>query len=651
MPQRDFKEKLAAFQEKVKSASEPEANPDSVGRLLVRLAQPFQRFDNPFFALELRLIERSQAANKNSLSLESGLVILFCALTVFVLIPILDRHFGNTPASSEPYAYAPLVNPIALAHLALCGCAAWWGSTRIFHREFTSGTINDVLLLPYAPNHWLWLKLAWPLFLLGQSWIAVWPIYFLTAITQIAPGALLFKVLLLPLWAGLALIGLTLLATPDYLNDPPRPNAQEGEARPPWQETSFALRAATTVRWILGGGFAFITLMGWVHWIFEAPANYNPFSIILRFYDFFAPAGWFWLVLHGAFFIAAFAHAGAMLSPAFEARRRAAAVLWSALASIYYTGLGFYWTGLELFYAWVTLLAAPLCAIVFSIMTARFNEQKIGDDEAVSSVEDGQKPVKRGLKLPQIFAAEREITYLAKQWDNAVFVKDVRLHLRHSSLRGGLVWGILAAGFYFWIFRHWGFAAISSAWWFFVQCFAAPGQKASQSWQQEARGVTLPMLLLSPLSSREIVQGRCWAGWLAGINSVLFGALFFAIVLFNKPVIADSLWPAILSAIPLPFLMLVTEAVAVPADQFSEIKEGDSSGSVGCLCYFLFIPSLLIYWVGLSVPLWVTWSLSLILFAFLAGATWAQHSGGIERLDKRRGLKNHRYYSNDHSSL
>ncbi|HEY0073661.1 MAG TPA: hypothetical protein VGB77_06125, partial [Abditibacteriaceae bacterium] len=410
MPHRDFKEKWGAFQEKLKSASATEANPDAVGRLLVRLAQPFQRFDNPFFTLELRLIERSQAANKNSLSLESGLLILFCALAVFVLIPILDRHFGNTPASSEPYAYAPLVVPIALSHLVLCVGAAWWGATRIFQREFKSNTVNDVLLLPYAPNHWLWLKLAWPLFLLGQSWIAVWPIYFLAAVTKIAPGFLLLKVLFLPLWAGVCVIGLVLLATPDYLNDPPRPNAQEGEARPPWQETSLALSAATTVRWILGGGFAFITLMGWVHWLFEAPTNYNPFFTVLRFYDFFAPAGLFWLVLHIALFIAAFAHAGAMLSPAFEARRRAAAQLWSALASIYYTGLGFYWTGLEPFYAWVALLAAPLCAIVFSIMMARSDKQQISnDEEEILSLEESKKPVKRALKLPQIFAPEREI--------------------------------------------------------------------------------------------------------------------------------------------------------------------------------------------------------------------------------------------------
>jgi ABC-type transport system involved in cytochrome c biogenesis permease component len=665
--EKDWKEKWNRVQSRLNELSGVgNTKPDSICQFLVKAAQPIlRRFDNPFFALEIRLLERIETSSKKTTA-ETWILLAFAFLVFAPGLNIYEKYFDK---SNYAHDFGDLAIALMyLIHAVICMGATLWGTKRIFHREHNSGTLKDLLLLPYPPLSWVAQKSVLALYFLALSWIFALPFYAIIIFTGDFHWNALLKALLLPLWSGLVNIGYTLLFTSDYLNDPPRPDSQSSAPRPPWQEKSSVQSAIETTRVVLGLGFGFISFFGWIAWLHATTVGIEVFWRPIRFFDFFAPPILFWLILHGSFFIAAFVHAGAMLSPSFEARRHASAILWSALATTYYTGLGFYWTGLNPLYAWGALLAAPLAAMIFSSLTATaptLPRDTINRQDELTQIEsqknsdkskpNAYKPTKR-LNLPQIFSPEREIAFFVKQWDNAVFIKDLRIHLRKLSLISNLLWCIVTCFGLLWLVQRFplsGFGGmIGVVFMSVLRLFGAAAGKSAAAWKQEAQGVTLPLLLLSPLSSREIINGRFWAGLIAGSGELLYGVIFIIGLWYLFPSTTLSVAPAILAALPLPLLALVDASVCAPASLFSADKKAeDDIGTMGCVTYVLLIPCILLLLNGSALPLIARWSCSGMLFLFYSGITGTVYNSGIARLDNRRRLPRKSIIANENSTF
>lgn len=617
---------------------------DSACQVAVRVAAPLlRRFDNPFFGLEIRLLARCESVS-GRIGVEWWAAIPLILMGLTVCLALLIRIF-NAPSVLDN-SFEIFAGFVATFHFVLCLGVTVWGAGRIFQREHLSGTINDMLLLPYESLRWVAMKIVFPLHLLALAWLAGLPFHALLIATGGVALSVVAKALLLPLWAGLTILAYTLLWTPDYLSDPPRPGPQTNEARPPGQKRAIAQSADEVARCALSFLFIYVSFFGWMRWVFNG-SGFDVLFEVRRFFDFFAPAGLFWITLNVGFFTAAMARAGAMLSPSHEMRQRASALLWCALTSIYYTGLGFFWSGLKPVVAWGALIGAPLLAIVFSVLAAQYGEaRRRPENDEVSQADDAAKTKRRLNFRPQLLSAEHEIAWLAKQFDNAVFVKDLRVHLRQTSLLSGLLWSGIWAAFWLWILTKWPIGA-SQMWWFYLRPFEAPGEKAGIAWQQEARGATLPLLLMAPMSSRDILRGRCWAALIAGFPTLLFSATVIGVLLHQFVSRGhQAFWPALLSVLPAILIVLFANATAVPADLFSEDKKQgeNNSGGAGCLGLLLASPCLGLFFLGNKLSPAVNWILDVLLcFIYLCIAVGI-YDGGIERLDKRRRMHKHRSY-------
>jgi hypothetical protein len=337
------------------------------------------------------------------------------------------------------------------------------------------------------------------------------------------------------------------------------------------------------------------------------------------------------LIVNGAFFVAAFAHAAAMLSPSFEARRRSAALCWSALASTYYTALGFFWWQLDSLVAVAALFAAPVAALVVSWLTSREKVASQGHKE----YEEAQSETPRKIRNN-----DGEIAWLTRRlggFDNAVFLKDLRVHLRHGSLRASLLINLLLLPVFLWFIRQNGPLA-TNLFFFLMAAFNRPSDRASEAWRQEARGVTLTLLLISPLSSREIIGGRFRAALLAGCANILFCFAVVGVLAWWNLRWGLTVIPAAIAALPLPFLSLSYDAAAVPGDDLENTKKSDTMGGGGCMAMLWTLPCFALLFWGRNLPLWLAWSLGFGLFFFYSAYACAVFDEGVKNLNKQRRL-------------
>lgn len=586
-----------------------------------------RRFPNPFFSL---------AATRHARRSEGDSWWFFTA-ALLVLIGIASFLYGIT--ASPLTDVRPSCDVVFLVftciHLLLCIYVAARTSSTIFQNELQSGTLEGVLLLPLAPSEWLAKKLAFPLYFLLWAWLPLTVFPLLMVACGLLSSLIFTGAFLFPLLGGLGVLSITLLSAPDVQNTMPLSIGESigSNATQPKSPARAVLDMA--VIWIVIF-YCLAALGGFFLWLITSPEIEQHVDLfgVRRFYDFFAPATLFWIVLNLGLFSSAVTRALAALSLSGEVRAHTTGVCWSALGSIYYTALGFFWPYLDAPYTWTLFLTFPCAAMASSWMAQR------------------REP---GLRREAIFwGAEREILWLSRQFNNAVFIKDLRSFLRATSLRRGIVRNAIVLGLGWQIYQIMSlylapfpvfkslFGQICLQMGVFI--FNMPNNLAAQMWQKEARGMTLPMMLISPLSSREILQGRLCAALIAawGRQLPLIIVATWLVYNFSRGPLAN-LWIAILTIVPLGLAGSLCGTMAVPDPNLAldptNAKKSKHRDDFGCavILGIVLLSLVTVFTILLApIPLYLWWFYPLLFGVVNTSVPVWIYRRRIDSLDKRR---------------
>lgn len=432
--------------------------------------------DNAFFVRECRQSRRTL----HHAAWGSG-VALIALLAVFVWLRV------GLPRVLAAFALSAYV--LAGTHAILCiGVGSL--CRRVLSDEAREGTLSQLLLLPLTPEALLRHKLAFPLYWLALAWLAGWPIYLAAALVGTARMGELTALYPLPFVAGL--LGFAELANL------------------PVQLTVRKFRTGESAREGISLGHTFAV----------------PLSVSALFacgsHDFFSgrPGGWsalvpvyytllprwlFWSLL-GALCCALALQGG--LS-ALNSESRAAVntrVIHGVLWAFYLLTLGCFWPILQLWQRWALLLGLPICLYVFAILVR------------MATIPRGEDPL-----------TARELAWAARLSDNPLYLRDLRSATRHVSMRRSLVrracvlalllGGPLALllGTGLGPFIPWDHVVLVTGVSLGAFLFWLPPVQASVAWAQEQPRGAVALLLMSPLTSAELVRGRslaavvhCW---------------------------------------------------------------------------------------------------------------------------------------------
>lgn len=379
---------------------------------------------------------------------------------------------------------------IQVMHLLVCVCVGLYGGYRVYEAEKANHTLEAVLLLPHRPTSWLVQK-TMPALLLGATCVGLaFPIYLSAVILGVERMDALPRIMGQAVLAVLGGMSLTLLFPPRYDAPPPTPGkpiAGHGRAL-----------------WIEGSKLMLLILVPGVIALASAGRVLGPRTWILLY-------GWqfpLWPLLIGVGtlgFVSVVLTAATPIGPE-TWDRRAGHFRLATCALLYYLGAGILWQRLPL-PASLLLLVLPGVALAIS---ERFRPQQRTD--------------------PWI---EGDLRRVARWSENPVLLLDYRIHTRRASLLrsflGGLVFGIglvltcrLFSGSWMSTLRT---LMTSMGYVVWNILFTSLGSAAAVMWQKEAAANALPSLLLSPLSSREILKGRWGAAWVRSLGGPLGMAL------------------------------------------------------------------------------------------------------------------------------
>jgi hypothetical protein len=470
------------------------------------------QFDNPFLTRELRQFKRQKNSTNYWLIGCLGIMGLAIALQIYLLVDN-SGTIPETNAIPESVYRWWLIIP----HVLLCVVAAYQGSKRVFADEYRQSTLIDVLTLPYLPGQWLALKYTFSLYLLGIAWLAGLPFYLAAALTQAISFQTLSRSIPISLLAGLVTLLLSLLLPPGYVEQWQKP----GEKDTATATTGKAVTPGDTLaRNLLCGAILIFIFVLW----FRGAA---PWLEWRRFYVIFVPEGYLWISVMPAVIWACVQSAMSVVIGTEAAERRAMAFRWSALFLVYYATLGVLWNVMTVRNQWMGVLAFPILLFIVHRVTWHKAESP-GEENAIArniGLTLGAAVQSKGNSREDPLA-EAEIRWFGARWDNPLLVKDLRVYSRSSSLRLSALVSVIAVGAMVALFYRllpqlpWGvvFAMMTGA-------FSRPGVLAIAQWTKEFKGCTLGLLLISPLSTREILMGRFWSSWVYGLASGLGGLL------------------------------------------------------------------------------------------------------------------------------
>lgn len=418
-------------------------------------------------------------------------------------------------------------------HIVLCAAAASYGMSRVFWAEDQIGALETAMLLPLSEWQWLCGKLAFPVALTAFAWLCGWPLYVLAMAAGVIAPQTLFDAPLVPLLAGLAVVPAVLINTPDLLKRSRRSSEAPGEQGLEIQiGASRSLLAFAFGAWVLS-----LCLRG-----------FASLSRDIGFFGFIVPEGAPGAVVITAFLVATATTAHATVNGHERSEQRARIVRRVAVLIVYTAVLGVLWMYLREWQQWLgVLLPFVVGALQWAAAIERrrqtrraihpnaAEEREMARDEAVAGAAQRREDSRSAA----------EIAWFETHHDNAVLVKDLRVHLRAASLRTLMAWELLVVAgltIAFYVVEHIspGFLSkFGSGAWYVLSSFAtAAGAFATAMWQKEAKGCTLLLLLLSPLPSPEILRGRLLGGlirgWLAQWPLIIGVVVVWAFVLHQR---------------------------------------------------------------------------------------------------------------------
>lgn len=436
--------------------------------------------DNAFFVRECRQSRRTlhQAA------WGSG-VALLALLAVFVWLRLgPPRILATLVLRTDLGAYV-----LVGTHTLLClGVGSL--CRRVLSDEAREGTLSQLLLLPLTPGALLKHKLAFPLYWLALAWVAGWPFYLAAALTSIARMGVLTALYPLPFLAGL-LCFIELANLPVQLEL--RKIRTGGSAREAYSlGRTFAVPLSV---WALLACGSHDLLSGRPGgWSAQVPVYY---TLLPR---------WLFWTLFGAL-CGALALQGGLAALTSESRatgntRTINGVPWA----LYLLALGCFWPILQLWQRWTLLLGIPI-GFYLLVFLVRMATPPRGEDPL----------------------AAKELAWAARLSDNPLYLRDLRSATRHLSMRRSLVrracalalllGGPLALllGSGLGPFIPWDHVVLVTGVSLGAFLFWLPPVQASVAWAQEQPRGAVALLLMSPLTSAELVRGRslaavvhCW---------------------------------------------------------------------------------------------------------------------------------------------
>jgi hypothetical protein len=473
-------------------------------------------FENPFFRREVRALRRRELAPADPF-----LIVQVAALWLPVL---LQERLLWHEETNETFRRVLALLALVMVH-AGCGVAAGVNlAARVLLEEHRRGTL-DALRTIAVPS-WLWLpqKLLMPLAGTVLVWLAGLPFYAALCMRgHFLPRELAPLFVLSGAAALLAFCG-TLLLPPEGLRLRPRPGMYASRL-------DYLLDLA---RAGLSWGTAGVLLITTFHaGRYAGRVTDTPYPS-LPFYSGWLETGTGLLTLLAAVVLAALAAAWEAADPASRpASFLSRALRLLAVGAAYYLLLGHVWAP----------LAEPVRVLALALFPAA----------VLLAAASGRRPAEL------VGRRERaEAGWLARGWDNPVFVRDLRVALRGGGLLrqacsriGALVLGLLATGLlaaagigprfappgpsWLGLLFQVGLMAFLAGFFVSIPALLGLGGRAINNWQAERQANTLPQLLTSPLPSDAVVKGRWAAALLVGAarNLPLVGTYVFGFTVLH----------------------------------------------------------------------------------------------------------------------
>lgn len=435
------------------------------------------RLENPFFVREVRQLGHRP---------------LPVQLVLVALVVLMSASFGLMVWIRRSNPAAPiqlLVGP----HVVLCGFAGAFATDRIFGQEHRRSTLEATLLLPLTALRWLLLRLAFPAYAVALVWLAGVPIYVLASLWRIAPFEQLLAASRFGPLLGLGLIPVLLVLPPDY-QERVRRSRMSGGVRLRPVDRDLAQRS------FLLSALALFAQM-------ELVSAFTGATRLQLLYTTVVPRGVVAGVVAVLVVLAALLSALSVLSPDRGLERWAGRARLLAVTALYYIDLGVLlarnWDSVPLWLRGVLLVVVPVLVAALMGRPGRPKEDRL---------------------------ALEEVEWLAGRWDNPLLTRDMRVYTRGSALRraalyeaGGLL--VLAAVLVYVVVGRGhgtltGLAAGMGGLVLFLYPLLLLAESCARpfsAWARERASGSLELLFLTPLTSREILQGR------------LLGASFYAL--------------------------------------------------------------------------------------------------------------------------
>jgi hypothetical protein len=564
---------------------------------------------------EVRQLARRSRAVQCSLTLGIGLMSV--ELLLWLLVRNHERDFPIVAGFIDP----AMLWLLPATHALLCMLVAAYGGFRIFLTEHYRATLENLLLIPEPPLRWLLLKLSFPVAAALLVWLAGLPLYMMAVLTDLIPIGDLPYVMHRPLLGACGIIIGMLIATPRYVERMQKAQANRlagirtiDKELPVWSMLTFGYAYALGVGLVAGKGLC---------------AEPCPFYTVT------IPEYLYWVGVAGVFIPTAFLTALTVLLPGERWVARATLAQRSAALVCYYLLMGVVYPLLPVWGLWILLLV-PLCFAIALHLAVR------------SPREDAR--------------AEAEIAWIAARCDNPLTIKDLRVYSRYCSIRRSVIWTLaiclLGVASLPLLILYWGpaglIAAAGSAGGGLVEaCIMIQvgiWTRARLFWYKEWASQTLLLLLLTPLTSDEILLGRLLAVPLYyGLSMLPPALLCVAALLWLSSLGYWIALPAALVLSPLNLTCGIVMACSVrrtnPLTLFAWFGDIRLIGLLLLQLLSLVIDGAFIF-AGLTIPRatqavltpWMAWPLSLLLFAANAGLAWAWFRFSVRQLERlRRG--------------
>jgi len=475
--------------------------------------------DNPFFWLELKRHRRRRSVVAFRLLAGVGAGALW--LLAVVGAGLWLHWWERAPLRPALFSFHGFV----LFHGMACLAAGGYAGDLVFGRDVRRHTLAALQLLPEPPGRFVARRLAFPLWTVAVIWAAAIPLVVVAALLDLTTVSAALRGLLIAGWGGLAALLVTLLGTSGQLALPLDPLERRTRGK------------EDACRGFLVIGAAGLTLaLAYFSW--SAPDRWPFFGLRIQSW---IPGACLTLILG----LATASHGRILLLGELASLRRPMLLAVTGLTVIYVLALGAFWHGLPLWGRCITIIG-PMALALLDLWQLR-KLLRPARDAALPAVTPARK------EDPW---TEPELNWLQARWNNPLLLRDLRASLRPQSLRRKLRNSLIAQPLLFVVFyflvKWFGTGFVSgSLTWILMPVFSG-GAVAATFWGKEKKSGALPLLLLTPLSSREILAGRLTASVLTVLPSLTVP--FLALLGAAGWLATTRFWPAgpaVLSLLPL----------------------------------------------------------------------------------------------------